>query len=144
MEFSYNLLGIRLDGDEPQEVEGLDTCDGEWDDITSDFDNTWSTQNPSIATVNAYGVHAGGQDVLNLAGRHASPAAIGSGRKRSEPGAGIVAGCPSERESQRKCVTAESQTSGRPVSQRCSSNRSSGNAREVTQTSNFVGHLWTN
>lgn len=58
-EFDYNPLGIPLDGEEDQGVEGLDTCTGTWNDLTSAFYNTWSTQDSSIATVNADGVHTG-------------------------------------------------------------------------------------
>lgn len=58
-EFFYDPLGIPLDGEGDQGVQGYDTCEGAWVDVTSDFDNSWSTANHSIATVNAYGVHTG-------------------------------------------------------------------------------------
>lgn len=58
-EFFFDPLGIPLDGNQDQGVEGYDTCEGAWVDVTSDFDNSWSTANPSIATVNAYGTHTG-------------------------------------------------------------------------------------
>ncbi len=58
-DFFYDPLGIPLDGEEDQGVEGYDTCYGEFVDVTSDFDNSWTTANHAIATVNAYGVHKG-------------------------------------------------------------------------------------
>lgn len=57
--FYFVPLGVPLDGFADQGVEVIDTCSGTWVDITSDFDNTWSTANQSVATVDAYGTHGG-------------------------------------------------------------------------------------
>lgn len=58
-EFDFNPLPIPIDDEEDQGVEGFDVCTAQWVDLTGDFDNSWSTANHSIATVNAYGVHKG-------------------------------------------------------------------------------------
>ncbi|HEV2224274.1 MAG TPA: hypothetical protein VGR84_14855 [Candidatus Acidoferrales bacterium] len=57
--FYFDPLGVPLNGFADQGVEVIDTCSGTWVDITSDFDNTWSTANQSVATVDAYGTHGG-------------------------------------------------------------------------------------
>lgn len=57
--FYFDPLGIPLDGGADQGAEILDTCSGTYVDITSDLDNSWSTGNTSIATVDAYGGHTG-------------------------------------------------------------------------------------
>ena len=57
--FYFDPLGIPLDSAVPQDVQALDTCSGSWIDITTDFDNTWSTANQAVATVDAYGTHTG-------------------------------------------------------------------------------------
>lgn len=59
VKFYFVPLGVPLDGFADQGVEVIDTCSGTWVDITSDFDNSWSTANQSVATVDAYGTHAG-------------------------------------------------------------------------------------
>ncbi len=59
MELEYNPLGIPVTFQEDQSVLAWDTCSGSWVDITGDFYNTWSTTDPSIATVDASGTHTG-------------------------------------------------------------------------------------
>ncbi|HKV82816.1 MAG TPA: Ig-like domain-containing protein [Candidatus Sulfotelmatobacter sp.] len=57
--FYFDPLGIPLNSAVPQDVQALDTCSGSWIDITSDFDNTWSTANQAVATVDTWGTHTG-------------------------------------------------------------------------------------
>jgi hypothetical protein len=57
--FVYNPLGIPDDGTAPQEVKAYDTCSGMYLYPTDDFYDSWNTTNPSIATVDANGVHTG-------------------------------------------------------------------------------------
>ncbi|HEV2419369.1 MAG TPA: hypothetical protein VGX94_16350, partial [Terriglobia bacterium] len=57
--FYFDPLGVPLDGGADQGAEILDTCSGTYVDITSDLDNSWSTGNTSVATVDAYGGHTG-------------------------------------------------------------------------------------
>lgn len=52
-------LGIPFASTSNQGVEAIDTCTGQTEDITGDFDNAWSTANTSIATVDSYGTHTG-------------------------------------------------------------------------------------
>jgi hypothetical protein len=55
----YDPLGILNGGTASDVILATDNCSGQDVDVTLAFQNNWSTGNPSIATVDAYGTHTG-------------------------------------------------------------------------------------
>jgi hypothetical protein len=57
--FWFDPLGIPFQDPSDNGVNGLDTCYGQWLDVSGDMYGNWTTANTSIATVDYYGTHTG-------------------------------------------------------------------------------------
>jgi hypothetical protein len=57
--FLYQPLCMQMGSGAQQFVQGYNLCGGQYEDVSSNFYNHWSTADTSIATVNGYGNHTG-------------------------------------------------------------------------------------
>lgn len=55
----YNPLGIDFLGTAADGLNALNTCAGQWYDVSGDAEGNWSSADTSIATVDYYGTHTG-------------------------------------------------------------------------------------
>jgi hypothetical protein len=55
----YNPLGIPFFSTSDNGVNGLDTCYGQWFDVSDSMYGNWNTANSGVATVDYYGTHTG-------------------------------------------------------------------------------------